>query len=118
MAVKIVSWNVNGLAACKRHGFLKTLSILDADIFCCQEIKAKTELLTPRYLQFWNPAKRPGYSGTLTLAKQEPLSVRYGMGDERLDCEGRIIILEYESIYVVNVYVPNSQHSLDRMDYR
>ena len=116
--MKIVSWNVNGLAACKRKGFLRVLARSGADIFCCQEIKTRCPLSTPGYLQFWNPAKRPGYSGTLTLARKEPLSVRYGMGIREFDVEGRLITLEYDGFYALNVYVPNSQSGLARLEYR
>lgn len=116
--MKIVSWNVNGLAACKRKGFLRVLARSCADIFCCQEIKTRCPLSTPGYLQFWNPASRPGYSGTLTLARKAPISVRYGMGIDHFDEEGRLILLEYEEFYVVNVYVPNSQSGLARLEYR
>lgn len=116
--MKIVSWNVNGLAACKRKGFLRVLARSCADIFCCQEIKTQCPLSTPGYLQFWNPASRPGYSGTLTLARKAPISVRYGMGVGRFDEEGRLILLEYEEFYVTNVYVPNSQSGLARLEYR
>ena len=116
--MKIASWNVNGLAACKRKGFLRVLANSRADIFCCQEIKAHCPLSTPGYSQFWNPAQRPGYSGTLTLARKEPLSVRYGMGIREFDEEGRLITLEYNGYYIMNVYVPNSQSGLARLDYR
>ena len=116
--MKIVSWNVNGLAACKRKGFLRVLARSGADIFCCQEIKTRCPLSTPGYLQFWNPAKRPGYSGTLTLARKEPLSVRYGMGIREFDVEGRLITLEYDGFYALNVYGPNSQSGLARLEYR
>lgn len=116
--MKIMSWNVNGLAACKRKGFLRVLAHSRADIFCCQEIKSRCPLSTPGYFQFWNPAQRPGYSGTLTLSRREPLSVHYGMGIREFDEEGRLIVLEYGGFYVVNVYVPNSQSGLARLDYR
>lgn len=116
--MKIASWNVNGLAACKRKGFLRVLANSRADIFCCQEIKAHCPLSTPGYSQFWNPAQRPGYSGTLTLARKEPLSVQYGMGIREFDEEGRLIALEYDGYYVMNVYVPNSQSGLAQLDYR
>lgn len=116
--MKIVSWNVNGLAACKRKGFLRVLARSGADIFCCQEIKTRCPISTPGYLQFWDPAKRPGYSGTLTLARKEPLSVRYGMGIREFDVEGRLITLEYDGFYALNVYVPNSQSGLARLEYR
>ena len=116
--MKIVSWNVNGLAACKRKGFLRVLARSGADIFCCQEIKTRCPISTPGYLQFWDPAKRPGYSGTLTLARKEPLSVRYGMGIREFDVEGRLITLEYDGFYALNVYVPSSQSGLARLEYR
>lgn len=116
--MKIVSWNVNGLEACKRKGFMNFLENTNADIFCCQEIKKQCYLYTPEYLQFWNPAARPGYSGTLLLSKREPLSIRYGMGIDCFDVEGRLITAEYEDYYVVNTYVPNSQASQERLDYR
>ena len=116
--MKIVSWNVNGLAACKRKGFLRVLARSGADIFCCQEIKTRCPFSTPGYLQFWNPAKRPGYSGTLTLTRKEPLSVRYGMGIREFDVKGRLITLEYDGFYALNVYVPNSQSGLARLEYR
>lgn len=116
--MKIISWNVNGLEACKRHGFLKFLKNTNPDVFCCQEIKKQCPLSTPDYLQFWNPASQPGYSGTLLLSKRQPLSVRYGMGIERFDTEGRLITAEYEDYYVINAYVPNSQASPERLAYR
>ena len=74
--MKIISWNVNGMEACKRKCFMNFLQNTDPDIFCCQEIKKQCYLNTPEYLQFWNPAERPGYSGTLLLSKREPLSIR------------------------------------------
>ena len=116
--MKVVSWNVNGLAACKRKGFLKTLSNAKADFFCCQEIKARCPLSTPGFFQYWNPAERGGYSGTLTLAKWEPLSVTKKLEIGELDTEGRMISLEYSDYYLINVYVPNSQRSQDRADCR
>ena len=116
--MKLVSWNVNGLAACKRKGFLKSIARLRADIVCCQEVRTNCPLNTPEYLQYWNLAEQSGYSGTLILAKKEPRSVQYGFGIDQLDCEGRLIALEYDSFCIVNVYVPNSQSSDERLDYR
>lgn len=118
--MKIVSWNVNGLARCRRAGFLKFLADAKPDIMCCQEIKGKCTLNTPGYLQFWNPAKRPNYSGTLILAKRQPISVKLGLGIEKFDAEGRIITLEYKDYFVINIYSPNlNPHSApDRYDYR
>lgn len=109
--MKIISWNVNGLASCKCKGFLKFLAHAKPDFFCCQEIKTQCPLQTLDYFQFWDPAQRKGYSGTLTLARKKPLSVHYGLGIDEIDCEGRVITLEYETLYMINVYVPNSQGS-------
>ena len=93
--LKITSWNVNGIVSCRRKGLLKFLATNKPDIVCLQEVKTKCPLNIPGYLQFWNPAKRPGYAGTLTLAKKEPLSCTFGLGQESLDEEGRLISLEY-----------------------
>ena len=101
--MKIVSWNVNGIVACRRKGFLRFLADTKPDILCCQEIKTQCPLNTPGYQQFWNKAKQPGYSGTLVLAKQMPLSWSTGFGIEKFDIEGRVITLEYRDFYVVNV---------------
>ena len=101
--MKIVSWNVNGIAACREHGFLKFLKSVKPDIVCCQEVKSKIDLSTPGYLQYWNKAKEPGYAGTLILTKYEPISVTNGFGIKKLDGEGRIITLEYQDYYVLNV---------------
>lgn len=118
--MKIVSWNVNGLARCRRNGFLKFLNDAKPDVVCCQEIKGRCPLNVPGYLQFWNPAKRANYSGTLILTRRQPLSCRYGLGIEKFDAEGRIITLEYKDYYIVNVYVPNiNPHSSpERPDFR
>lgn len=118
--MKIVSWNVNGLAACCRKGFLRFLAAEKPDIMCCQEIKTVRPLNVPGYEQYWNPAQRPGYSGTLVLAKQAPLSWSTGFGDDGLDEEGRIITLEYRDYYVITVYVPSTHphNTPGRPDYR
>lgn len=118
--VKIVSWNVNGLARCRRNGFLKFVANSKPDVLCCQEIKGQCPLKLPGYLAFWNPAKRTNYSGTLVLARRQPLSCRYGLGIEKFDEEGRLITLEYKNYYIVNVYTPNlNPHSTpDRLEYR
>lgn len=118
--MKIVSWNVNGIVACRRKGFLKFLASANPDIVCCQEVRAKCPLNVPGYYQFWNLAHRPGYAGTLCLSKELPLSCSNGFGIEALDGEGRAITLEYKRYFVVNVYVP-SLHQFsppDRPDYR
>lgn len=120
MGMKIISWNVNGISRCRRAGFLKFLADSKPDILCCQEIKGRCPLQTPGYLQIWNPAKRPNYSGTLVLTKRQPISYHTGIGIERFDDEGRIITLEYRDYFVVTVYVPNlNPHSPpDRVDFR
>lgn len=105
--MKIISWNVNGLKSCCRKGFLHFLADTKPDVICCQEIKTHCNLNTPGYLQYWNPAERPGYSGTLTLTRREPLSCVLGMGKPELDREGRLITLEYKNFYLINAYVPN-----------
>ena len=94
--MKIVSWNVNGLARCRRNGFLKFLADAKPDVLCCQEIKGECPLNVPGYLLFWNPAKRTNYSGTLVLSRRQPLSCQYGLGIDKFDEEGRLITLEYK----------------------
>ncbi len=119
--MRLVSWNVNGLRACVRKGFLDYFREIDADIFCIQEIKlqeGQIELDLEGYRQYWNYAEQKGYSGTAVFTKIEPLSVNYGVGIEEHDQEGRVITLEFEEFYLVNVYTPNSQRELTRLDYR
>lgn len=119
--MKLISWNVNGLRACVQKGFLDFFKETDADIFCIQESKlqeGQIELELPGYFQYWNYAKKKGYSGTAVFSKQEPLSVSYGIGIEQHDQEGRVITLEFEAFYLVTVYTPNSQSELARLDYR
>lgn len=119
--MKMVSWNVNGLRACVRKGFIDYFHHVNADIFCVQEIKlqkGQIELETDGYYQYWNYAKRKGYSGTAVFTKKEPLSVQYGVGDASEEDEGRILTLEYEKFYLVNVYTPNSQRNLGKLDVR
>lgn len=118
--MKIVSWNVNGIARCRRSGFLKFLANTKPDVLCCQEIKGKCPLNAPGYLLFWNPAKRTNYSGTLILSRRQPLSCQYGFGIDELAGEGRLITLEYKDYFIVNVYAPNlNPHSSpERLDFR
>jgi exodeoxyribonuclease III len=119
--MKIVSWNVNGLRACNGKGFPDFFNSVRADIFCVQETKlqkGEIELDIPGYLEYWNYAERKGYSGTAVFSRIEPLSVSYGMGISAHDNEGRIITLEFEGFYFVNVYVPNSGEELKRLSYR
>ena len=119
--MKFISWNVNGLRACVGKGFLDFFKEADADIFCLQETKlqeGQIDLDLPGYHQYWNYAEKKGYSGTAIFAKQEPLSVSYGIGMEEHDHEGRVITLEYPDFYFITVYTPNSQNELARLDYR
>ena len=119
--MKFISWNVNGIRACVQKGFMDFFKEADADIFCLQETKMQEGQLVldlPEYHQYWNSAVKKGYSGTAIFTKKEPLSVTYGLGIEEHDQEGRVITLEFEDYYLVNVYVPNSQNELARIDYR
>ena len=119
--MKLISWNVNGLRACVKKGFLEYFNEVDADIFCIQESKlqeGQIDLDLPGYYQYWNYAVKKGYSGTAVFTKKKPLSVTYGMGIEEHDNEGRIITAEFEEFYLVTVYTPNSQNELARLDYR
>ena len=119
--MKFISWNVNGIRACVKKGFLDFFKEADADIFCIQESKmqeGQLDLELDGYEQYWNYAVKKGYSGTAVFTKERPLSVTYGMGIEEHDQEGRVITLEYEDFYFVTVYTPNSQSELARLDYR
>ncbi|SHJ16696.1 exodeoxyribonuclease III [Lutispora thermophila] len=119
--MKLVSWNVNGLRACVSKGFLDYFKEVDADIFCIQETKLQENQIVldlPGYEQYWNYAEKKGYSGTAVFTKKKPISVKYGIGMDEHDQEGRVITLEYEDFYLVNAYIPNSQRELARLDYR
>ena len=119
--MKLISWNVNGLRACIGKGFLDYFKSADADVFCLQETKlqaGQVDLDLPEYHQYWNYAEKKGYSGTAVFSKQEPLSVRYGLGVEELDHEGRLITLEFPDFFVVTCYTPNAQEGLKRIDHR
>lgn len=119
--MKFISWNVNGLRACVQKGFLDFFNSIDADFFCIQESKLQAgqiDLDLPGYHQYWNYAEKKGYSGTAIFAKNEPLSVSYGIGIEEHDREGRVITLEYNNFYLVTCYTPNSQNELKRLPYR
>lgn len=119
--MKLISWNVNGIRACVKKGFLDFFKETDADIFCLQETKlqeGQIDLELDGYHQYWNYAERKGYSGTAIFTKQEPLSVSYGLGIEEHDQEGRVITLEFDKFYMVTVYSPNSKNELLRLDYR
>ena len=119
--MKLVSWNVNGIRACLGKGFAETFAALDADVFCLQETKVQAgqiELDLPGYHQYWNYAEKKGYSGTALFTKREPVAVTYGLGIAEHDREGRVITAEFDDLFVVTVYTPNSQNELARLDYR
>ena len=119
--MKLISWNVNGIRAAIKKGFLDYFNEQNADIFCLQETKlsaGQLDLELKGYHQYWNYAEKKGYSGTAIFTKEEPLSVSYGLGIEEHDKEGRVITLEFEKFYMVTVYTPNSKDELLRLDYR
>lgn len=119
--MKLVSWNVNGFRAILTKNFAEIFSTIDADVFCLQETKmqeGQAEFAPEGYYQFWNSAEKKGYSGTAVFTKTKPISVNYGINCEEHSHEGRAITCEFENFYLVNVYTPNSQNELARIDYR
>ena len=130
--MKLISWNVNGIRACMKKGFEDFFSKIDADIFCLQETKMQINeneeikevqdiINSPifnNYFSYWNSAEKKGYSGTAIFTKKEPESVTYGIGIPEHDKEGRVITLEFENFYMVDIYTPNSKRELERLDYR
>jgi len=119
--MKLISWNVNGLRAVVKKGFMDFFENEDADIFCIQETKMQPdqlELPLEKYNKYFNSAVKKGYSGTAVFTKLKPLNVTYGLGLEEHDNEGRVITLEFEKFYLINVYTPNSKRDLLRLDYR
>ncbi|MBR4712005.1 MAG: exodeoxyribonuclease III [Clostridia bacterium] len=119
--MKLISWNVNGIRAALGKGFLESFSALDADVFCLQETKCQpgqVELDLPGYRQYWNAAEKKGYSGTAVFTRVEPREVRYGIGVDEFDHEGRVITLDLGDFWLVTVYTPNSQDGLKRLDWR
>ena len=119
--MKLISWNVNGLRAVMGKSFMEVFRSLDADVFCLQETKlqeGQIELDLPGYHQYWNYAEKKGYSGTAIFTKREPLSVRYGIGVEEHDREGRVITLDMGDFWFITVYTPNAQRELTRLHYR
>ena len=119
--MKCISWNVNGIRACINKGFNNFFEVIDADIFCIQETKCQPDQIDLQfegYTTYLNSAEKKGYSGTAILTKQKPLQVTYGIGIEEHDKEGRVITLEFEKFYMVNIYTPNSKRELERLEYR
>lgn len=116
-----VSWNVNGLRACVKKGFNDFFTQVNADIFAIQETKLQRnqiDLVFDGYYSYYNDALKKGYSGTAIYTKEKPIDVSYGIGKEEHDQEGRVITLEYNDYYFVNVYTPNSKRELERLSYR
>ena len=119
--MRLISWNVNGLRAVMKKNFFEFLQEEDPDILCLQETKmqeGQAEVPTEGYHQYWSSAEKKGYFGVLTLTKEEPISVTYGLDIRHHDQEGRLITAEFPDFYLVNVYVPNSQEKLARLSYR
>ena len=119
--MKLISWNVNGIRACINKGFKDFFNEIDADIFCIQETKCQKDQIDLEfkgYTSYWNSAEKKGYSGTAIFTKQKPISVTYGIGIEEHDKEGRVITLEFEKFYMINIYTPNSKRELERLEYR
>ena len=123
--MKLISWNVNGLRAVMNKGFKDFFDKIDADIFCIQETKMQENQvddnikeIVKEYNSYWNSAEKKGYSGTAIFSKEKPINVTYGIGKEEHDKEGRVITLEFEKFYMVNIYTPNSKRELERLDYR
>lgn len=119
--MKLISWNVNGLRACREKGFEESFKTLNADCFCLQETKlqeGQIDITFDEYESYWNYAEKKGYSGTAIFTRIKPLSVTYGIDVEIHDHEGRVITLEFDDIYLVTCYTPNSQDGLKRLDYR
>ena len=119
--MKLISWNVNGIRACVNKGFKDFFKEINADIFCIQETKCQIdqiELEFEGYKSFWNSAEKKGYSGTAIYTKEKPISVKYGIGIEQHDKEGRVITLEFKKFFMVNIYTPNSKRGLERLKYR
>lgn len=120
--MRFISWNVNGIRACKQKGFDDFFKEINADFFSIQETKCQEgqiDLNVEGYYTYMNSAIKKGYSGTAIFTKHKPLSVFYGIGDEgKYNDEGRVITLEYDNFYLVNAYVPNAQEELKRLDFR
>ncbi|HLR64288.1 MAG TPA: exodeoxyribonuclease III [Pseudogracilibacillus sp.] len=119
--MKLYSWNVNGLRAAVRKGFIPYFEKVNAHIFALQEIKlqeGQIKLDLEGYYQYWNYAQKKGYAGTAIFSKEQAISVQYGVDGNNIDQEGRVLSLEFDDFYFVNCYSPNSQRDLKRLTYR
>ncbi len=122
--MKIISWNVNGIRAAAKKGFLEWLNQYSPDIVCLQEIKVQKDQLDENvlnpdgYFTYWHSAERKGYSGTAILSKIKPINITFDLGMEEFDVEGRVILAEYESFLLYNIYFPNGKRDLSRVDYK
>ena len=122
--LKFISWNVNGIRAVEKKGFVDQLLEFDADVVALQETKAQPDQISDNlhkidgYTSYWHSAERKGYSGVAIYTRVKPLNVLYGMGDDEFDSEGRVLTMELESCYLVNIYFPNSGDGLKRLDYK
>jgi len=119
--MKIISWNIAGINACERKGLLDFIKKENADVYCFQEVKSSPEKFSEQvkdYEMIWFPAQKKGYSGTLVYTKIKPISVTKGIGDKAIDNEGRVIVLEFQKFYLMNVYFPYSSRDLKRLDFK
>jgi exodeoxyribonuclease-3 len=122
--MKLLSWNVNGIRAAYRKGLFDWFKKESPDILCLQEIKANPEQIppylrnTPGYYSYFNSAERKGYSGVATYTKEKPLEIKKGFGIDKYDKEGRILITEYSSFIILNIYFPNGKKNKERLEYK
>ena len=122
--MKLYSWNVNGIRAAERKGFLDWLDQIQPDILCLQETKARVDQLGSSlikdhgYHTYWHSAQKAGYSGVATFCKEEPYFIQEGLGIDRFDSEGRVLITEHENFLLYNIYFPNGQKDDTRLNYK
>ncbi len=120
--MKLISWNVNGLRSVLKKGFMDFMVGTDFDILCLQEIRARPDQVAIEwpngFVSYWNPAQKPGYAGTLSLCRKQPINVTTGIGDAQGDSEGRVLTLEFAEHFLINVYTPNAKRDLSRLAYR
>jgi exodeoxyribonuclease-3 len=122
--MKIITWNVNGLRAVHQKQALNAVINLTPDVICLQEIKAQKEQIAeelqelPGFVSHWNPAERPGYSGVLSYSRTTPVAIRYGLGIQKFDEEGRVIRYQFKNFFLYNIYFPNGQRGQERVDFK